>query len=113
MTLSRPVGVGIVACLYLLVGAGGFVVHFPELLKGHPDAVGIELTELAAVVAGVFLLRRQNWARWLACAWMAFHVAISFPVVLQLAVHSTFLALICWALFRRDATLYFRQTSGR
>lgn len=108
-TSSRPIGVTIVACLYILVGAGGFALHFPELLKFRGDSISIELTELVAVVTGVFLLRGQNWARWLACAWMAFHVAISFPVIAQAAVHSAFLALVAWALFRRDANRYFRE----
>jgi hypothetical protein len=113
MKLSRPIGVTIVASLYILVGAGGFAAHFPELLKARSDSIAIELTELAALVTGVFLLRGQNWARWVACAWMAFHVAISFPAISQVAVHSAFLALICWALFRRDASVYFREWRRR
>jgi len=34
------------------------------------------LLSLAAVIAGAGLLRGYNWARWLALAWIAFHVAI-------------------------------------
>ena len=41
------------------------------------EFVGITVIGVAAVVAGVFMLRGRNWARWLALAWMASHVAIS------------------------------------
>ena len=52
-------------------------------------------------------LRRKNWARWLALAWMALHVAISFPVIAQVAIHLCFLAVIGGALFRSTTRGYF------
>lgn len=100
-----PVSVIAIACLYLAVGVGGFILHFRELRA--PDGVWIEVTESLAIVCGAFLLRAQNWARWLAIAWMVFHVAISFPVLREIAVHSAFLVLIVWCLFRADAARYF------
>jgi hypothetical protein len=101
-----PLSVIVIACLYLAVGVGGFVLHFKDLRA--PDGVWIEVTEFLAIVCGAFLLRAQNWARWLAIVWMAFHVAISFGVFRQLALHSLFLVLIVWCLFRADAARYFR-----
>ena len=103
-----PVTVIVVACLYLAVGVGGSIAHFSE--HRAPDWIWIEITECLAIVCGVFLLRAQNWARWLAVAWMAFHVAISFGVLLQLAIHSAFLVLIVWCLFRGDANRFFQNT---
>jgi hypothetical protein len=106
---KRPISVTIVACLYLAVGAGGFVVHFRELLAHHPDAVAIEVTELVAILCGVFLLLGHDWARWLAVAWIAFHVALSaFHSIAEFAIHAVFCALIAWILFRPEATRYFR-----
>ena len=70
--MKPPIPVMIVIVVYLLVGVMGFVYHFSELTAGHRDAIAIELTELTAVVAGVGLLLRQNWARWLALAWVIF-----------------------------------------
>lgn len=67
----------------------------------------IELTELLAILAGAFMLLDHNWARWLALAWMAFHVAISFPVLRQMAVHSIIFGVIAWLLFRPDVGRYF------
>ena len=103
-----PISVLVIACLYIAVGAIGFIAHFRDLHQ--PETKWILLTEFLALVAGVFLLRRHNWARWLAVAWMAFHVAISYPVAAQLAVHSLFLAAIAWLLFRPDARAWFRST---
>lgn len=102
-----PLPVLVLSCLYIAVGTIGFVYHFPELVALRPDSVWIELTELLGVVSGVFMLRGHNWARWLALAWIAFHVAISFPVLRQVAIHSAILAAIAWILFRSDARQYF------
>ena len=71
---------------------------------------GIEVTEFLAIVCGVFLLRAHNWARWLASAWMAFHVVLSFGELRQLAIHSLFFVLIVWCLFRSDASRFFHNT---
>lgn len=94
-----------IAVLYIVVGLGGFVSHFPR--HWQSEDILIEVTELVAVTCGVFLLRRKNWARWLAIAWMALHVAISFPVTTQVAIHLSFLIVIAWALFRSPTRGYF------
>ena len=106
---KRPLSVTIVACLYLAVGAIGFIAHFRELLAGHQDAVGIEVTEAIAILCGVFLLRGQNWARWLALAWIAFHVVLSaFHTIPELVIHAMFCVVFAWVLFRPEAARYFR-----
>jgi hypothetical protein len=104
---KRPIGVLGVACLFIVVGAVGFVHHFPSLHALHREDFWIELTEFAAIVAGVFLLLGHNWARWLAVAWMLVHVVISFPMLRQIVVHSLILAAIAWLLFRTDSQRYF------
>lgn len=105
---SRPMAVLLVSCLFMAVGAIEFIVHLPQLTTLTSDSVWVELTEMLAFVAGVFLFRGHNWARWLALAWMAFHVVISFPVVRQVVTHSIIFALIAWLLFRPEARRYFR-----
>lgn len=110
--MKRPTPVVVVATLYLLVGMIGFIGHFPELLARHSDAIAIEVTEFLAVVSGVFLLLRHNWARWLALAWILFHVAISFTDPIgKLAAHVIFCILITWALFRPASRQWFRPTA--
>ena len=103
-----PVPVILIACLYLAVGIGGFVAHFSD--RRAPDWIWVEVTEFLGIVCGVFLLRARNWARWLASVWMAFHVVISFGELRQLAIHSLFLVLIVWCLFRADASRFFQNT---
>lgn len=104
---SWPVPVLIVALLYLAVGAIGLVYHFRDLSAS--DGIWIELTESLALLAGVFLLLRRNWARWLAVAWIAFHVGLSIlHSIRETAIHAVFLVLIAWMLFRPASTRFFR-----
>ena len=108
-----PASVLVIACLYLAVGVVGFTYHFRELLALHPDAWAIEATELLAVLAGIGLLLRWNWARWLAIAWIAFHVALSLHDPLsKLAVHIAFFLLITATLLRPAASLWFRPPTA-
>jgi len=116
MNAKRPLSVTIIALLYLAVGIAGFVGHGYEALRATPfptDAIAIEITEFAAIIGGAFMLRGQNWARWLAVAWMALHVVISvFHPLRELAIHVVFLVLISWILFRPDASQYFRNSEA-
>lgn len=107
---QRPLSVTIIGIVYILAGAMGLVYHATEF-RTHPfpwGLLGIELVRVLAIVAGAYMLRGQNWARWLALLWMAFHVAISFlngwvPVVM----HTTIFVLIAFFLLRRTANEYF------
>jgi hypothetical protein len=105
--VKRPLSILVLSCLYIAIGTMGFAYHFPRPLAFHYEDVWIEGTELLAFVAGVFTLRGHNWARWLALAWVAFHVVISFPVVRQIAIHLLFLAMTVWLLFQSRARQYF------
>jgi hypothetical protein len=111
---QRPSSVTIVACAYLAVGAVALVYHFRELLSLQRDSVSIELTEFLAIVSGAFMLRGHNWARWLALAWIVFHVILSvFDSGHGLVVHGLLCAVIAWILFRPEAARYFRGTPER
>jgi hypothetical protein len=109
--IKRPLSVTIVAWLYIVVGTGGFVSHGAEIPGSglHVDTIEAELVELFAIVCGVFMLRGHNWARWLASAWMGFHVILSiFRNWREFAVHAVFFTVIAWYLFRSEAANYFR-----
>ena len=109
-TNPRPISVTIVASLYVAVGIMGFTYHFHELLALQHDSLWIELTEFLAFVCGAFMLRGHNWARWLALAWMIFHVIVSaFNSIHQFLMHSLICALIAWAVLHSTATRYFRR----
>ena len=107
----RPLSVTLVGWLYVVVGAAGFIYHGSEIRTGPPldwDTLLVELVEILALVSGVFLLRAQNRARWLALAWMGFHVILSvFHSLSELLIHAVFFTLIAWALLRREAGQYF------
>ena len=108
--MERPIAVITVAVVYLLIGVGGFIRHFPDLASGHSDAIAIEITEAAAVVCGVFLLRRRNWARWLALWWVIFHVMLSLlHPLLELSIHLALCLGIAWALFRPGSDAWFKK----
>jgi hypothetical protein len=113
---DRPLAVTIVGWTYVAAGVIGFAYHFDELLppRFSYDALLIEAVRLIAIVAGVFLLRGRNWARWLAVAWLLFHVVVSvWHTPAELAMHVLFLALIAWGLFRRASGRYFRGAVAR
>lgn len=109
----RPLAVTFIAGLYILVGMLGFVFHLREFLARHAfhfDVIEIESTELVALVSGLFLLRGHNWARWLAVAWMLFHVIFSaFEPGRGLLLHSVICILIIGALFHPAANHFFRN----
>ena len=105
--MKRPLTVTVLACLYLLVGIVGFVHHVPE--RHQHDWIWIALTEFLADLSGAFMLLGHNWARWLAVAWIAFHVVLSFPALQPFIMHLVFLIAIAYPLFRRESTRYFRR----
>lgn len=104
---KRPFPVLLLCFLYIAAGATAFAANFSSLPAGGLAAAGTELVEVLAVVAGVFMFLGHNWARWLALAWIAFHVAISIPVPRLAAIHLLFFAVIAWILFRPAARRYF------
>lgn len=114
ISTQRPLSVTFVACAYIAVGAIAFVYQLREFVTRaafHYDVVWIEMTELLAFVCGIFLLRGQNWARWMALAWMAFHVVLSaFHAASEFLIHLLFCAVIGWVLFRPAAKRFFENS---
>jgi hypothetical protein len=105
-----PLAVLVIAGLYVFVGILGISYHFPQLLASEHGALGIELTDLLAIVCGASLLRGYNWGRWLAVAWIAAHVVLTaFESLPQFAFHASLWAAITWLLFRPDSAQYFRR----
>ncbi|UWZ82131.1 hypothetical protein [Occallatibacter riparius] len=102
--------------MIMLSGAFGLYgawLNFMAHPDSHRDAFLAAAVNVLGLVAGFFVLRGRNWARWLAVAWMAFHVAISFGHPPQeLIVHSTLLVLFAYGLFRADARSWFGPTQG-
>ncbi len=107
----RPLEVWVAAGLFVAVGVIGLAVHSRELTQR--DGVWVIATEALALVAGVFLFLGHNWARWLALAWMAFHVGLSFfHDRSELIAHGVIFAGIALLLFRADARRFFAGERG-
>jgi len=108
----RPLSITLLAWLYVVTGVVGLAYHATRFDVARPfddDGLWILLVRLLAVVAGIFLLRGRNWARWLAVAWIAWHVGLSlFHPLMELVMHSVFLVVFVFILFRPPAAAYFR-----
>lgn len=108
--------VTIVSLVLIASGAAGLAYHATELRNFRPfpyGLAGIELVRLLAVVAGVFMIFGQNWARWLAMAWIGAHVMISiYHPIDQLIIHCVVFAVFAYALFRPAARDYFQRATA-
>jgi hypothetical protein len=112
----RPIAVTILSYILIVTGAASLAFHATDFKPSHAlafELVWISLVRAIAIVSGVFMLRGNNWARWLALAWIAFHVAISFLDSWQkVAVHGLILVLFAYLLLRPEASAYFRGKGG-
>lgn len=113
---KRPIAVTIISVIYIVTGVLGLAFHLSQYKIRHPfeyDIVWIALVEIAAIIAGTFMLQGNNWARWLAIAWIAFHVGLSiFHPWHELAIHSVLFIMIVYFLFNRLANEYFRAAKS-
>jgi hypothetical protein len=109
---KRPLAVIVIGCLYIAAGLIAFAAHLIGFKLQHPfqyDIVWISLINLTAIVCGVYLLQGRNWARWVALAWIGFHVVLStFHSPFELIVHSLLCIAVLYFLFRPQITQYFR-----
>lgn len=114
--IKRPLSVTIIGCIYIATGAIGFVYHLAGFKGLHPfpyGALWVSLLRLTAILCGAFMLRGRNWARWLALAWIAFHVAISaMHSAQELLFHVLVFAILTYFLCRSAAANYFREDHG-
>jgi len=110
---------------YRVTGLGWFLIvvciamsgyHLKQLTPRHALEDGnawIFVLELTGIVAGAFLLRGKNWARWLVLAWIAFHVVVGFLDSPGRGIfHALILMMFAYALFRPEANAYFRGENG-
>jgi hypothetical protein len=109
--MVRPRPVSVVAWLLIVAGIVGIGAQaIPVSGRGafRPEAGHVVLVCLVAIACGVFLLRGQKWARWLAVAWFAIHVVVGALHSWQSAViHGVLLSICTYALFCRQAKAWF------
>jgi uncharacterized membrane protein HdeD (DUF308 family) len=109
----RPLILTLFGWFLILGGAVGFVFRFPAHRPPFRSEDFLpDILELILLLAGVFILRGRNWARWLAIAWIAFHVGLSFFHSLrEVAVHTLILLAFACILFYPAAQAWFQAQS--
>jgi hypothetical protein len=109
---SRPLGITVLAALFLIggvIGVGRTITEGASQQAFLTSGLWALLLNLVAFVCGIFLWLGRDWARWLALAWMAAHAAISLLNSLREAlVHCALVLLIAYIVFRPDAQAWFR-----
>lgn len=113
---SRPRSITIISWLFIAAGGIGVLYHLSEFSNRSPfdyGLVAILLIRLVAILAGAFMLRGANWARWLLVVWMAYHIVLSaFHSVTELAMHALLFGTVAYFLFRSSSSAYFREVSA-
>jgi uncharacterized membrane protein len=105
--MKRPFAVTFLGCLFIVVGLANSIFF---LSKSPFDrwTLPLSLIGIIAIVAGVFLLKGCNWARWLMLAWLAFHVVVSALNSLSgSVVHLVLLVAIAYFLLTPPDSRYF------
>lgn len=113
--MTRPRSITVVGSLFVATGVVGIAYHATELNTQRlfeGDTVWVLFVRLLAIVAGAFILRGANWARWLALAWIAYHVVLSaLHSVSETVAHVVLLVATGYVLLRPWASAYFRPRS--
>ena len=116
--MKRPLPLTIISWFFIIFGSIALLsglLPYGEItlaqrvaeLKGHWM---VHLSRILQIVAGVFMLRGHNWARWLLVVWIAFHIVISaLHSTFQLVLHVLIFTVILYFVFRRDASSYFHS----
>jgi hypothetical protein len=115
MNRRRPISITVLGALLIVAGSVGLVYHATEFKSFQPfpwDLLAISVVRLLAILAGVYLLLGKNWARWLALAWIAFHVVVgAFNGTVQFAIHAALLLVFAFLLFRPAAKTFFGNSA--
>ncbi len=114
-----PPTITLLSFLFVAIGVISTAVHVWQFNISRPtffEETGIYLIGTLAVVAGIYMLRGRNWARWLALGWISFHVIVAAfnqsigMAIVGLVIHAVFVALLAWFLFRRESQEWFKPT---
>jgi hypothetical protein len=112
-TQRRPVSVTAIGWLFIAAGVVGFAHHAMEfdVRAGFDyDTAWVLVVRILAIVAGALTLRGQDWGRWLALAWVGYHVYLStLHSVSETVTHVVVLAICAAALLHPGATAFFRS----
>ena len=110
---NRPLPVIIVSILFIIAGSVGFIYHFKEFFEPNAsltELLFIQFVRITAIVCGILLLISVNWARWLAIAWLIYHIMISaLNSTSEMIAHIVFLLLIVVLLYLPKSSEFFHK----
>jgi hypothetical protein len=108
-----PLPVFIVAIMMIAAGTVGFFYHLKDFTEPDQKTYMVLLVEalrLAAIAAGILLLKGNNAGRWLSLAWIMLHVIISaFNSISATVMHVAVLIIIGILLFIPLSSNYFKK----
>ena len=103
----RPRTITIISWLFIIFGSIALlsgVLPFRDLVSHWY----VHLSRILMIVAGAFMLKGHNWARWLLVLWVTFHIVISaLHSMLFLLMHVVIFSVILYFVFRRESSSYF------
>lgn len=107
---KRPISVTIIGLLYILSGSTGIIYHLSDPFIMDSEHILVLIIRLLAIIGGIFVLRRSNWARWLLIIWITYHLVLSMGhEVYEMLMHLFVLILTAYCLFQPNALEYFRN----
>ena len=114
---KRPRSITIIGWLFVVFGSIALIagllprvdITVAQRLAELKTHWYVHLSRIFMILSGVFVLYGFNWGRWLLVAWLGFHVIIGvLHSPLQMLIHTLFLAIGVYFLFRPPASAYFR-----
>jgi hypothetical protein len=109
----RPRSITIISWLFIIFGSIALlsgVLPFHDLMSHWY----VHFARILMIVAGVFMLKGKNWARWLLVLWITFHIVISaLHSMLFLLMHVVIFSVILYFVFRRRSSAYFSTAVTR
>jgi hypothetical protein len=117
---KRPLSITVISWIFIAFGGIALLIALLPLadsaaaqrITENPFEFWlIQVTQILAVLCGVFMLYGFNWARWLLVVWVGYHLILSvMHSPLELLLHSLLFAVVLYFVFRPQASAYFRGT---
>lgn len=102
-----------VSVLFILTGSIGVIYHILEIPEPDfslADLMWVFAIRLLAIACGLLLWNGIRWARWLAVAWLAYHVALgAFHSISGVITHLGLLVLVCMLLYWPSSNVFFTE----
>jgi hypothetical protein len=108
---KRPLSITLISWLFIAVGVIALTYHSMHSSEDH--IIWIFFVRFLALLCGICMLLRKNWARWLIVAWLAYHVYLSiYHAISELIIHGLLFVVIVFFLFRPSSNAYFRTANS-